>query len=229
MMADLEILLVADSLQNRYELFNALHRPWWKVLATDGGEGLNDCIGNAIPDLIVMDAEQLDKDAYFLVERMRGAFPVAGIVLLAPALSSAVRAIGYRVGVDVFITTPTAADELIAVIESLERRLQRTEAHYYILDRMKGKLSTPDQRVCKLTRSEQRLIELLVLSGSQMVSLEFLLQNMASRDDELFSQRALAVLISRLRAKSKTELDVDNLIVATRRQGYRLTVPLQLR
>lgn len=228
-MADLEILLVADSLQNRYELFNALHRPWWKVQASDSGEGLNDCIGNAIPDLIVMDAEKLDKDAYFLVERMRGAFPVAGIVLLAPALSSADRAIGYRVGVDVFITTPTAADELIAVIESLERRLQRSEDRYYVLDRLAGNLNTPDQRACKLTRSEQRLIEVLALSGSQIVSLDYLLQSMAPGEDELLSPSALAALISRLRTKSKTELDVDNLIVATRRQGYRLTVPLQLR
>ena len=230
MNADLEILLVANCLQQRHELFNCLQRPWWKIQALESGEALNTYIRGATPDLVLLDTEFPGLDADALIERLRENFPSAGIVLLTTSISPLDRAKGYRLGADVFITKPIASDELLAVVERLERRLQRSENHYYVLERVAGNLKTPDQRSCKLTTSEQRLIEALALSGSKLASPEYLLANMANDPNQaLLSKTALAALISRLRTKSKTELNIENLVRATRRRGYKLTVPLQLR
>jgi DNA-binding response OmpR family regulator len=129
----------------------------------------------------------------------------------------------------VYLTKPTNTDELIAVIENLGKRLKRQEVQYFILDRLAGKLRTPQGRACTLTHSELRLIEVLALSAGREVDIDQMLYGLSVKDEKTATKESLAALISRLRSKCKTELEVENLIAASRGLGYRLTVPLQLK
>jgi DNA-binding response OmpR family regulator len=67
------------------------------------------------------------------------------------------------------------------------------------------------------------------MSAGKEVDVDLVLSTLSGKEDKTPTKESLAALISRLRSKCKTELEVDNLIAATRGLGYRLTVPMQLK
>jgi DNA-binding response OmpR family regulator len=229
MFADLKILLIEDNEHLREEMLDFLARPGWTVHGIDCGEELNIYLGKETPDLVLLDVNLPYEDGYSITSRLRTTHPDIGIVLLTARVRPIDRATGYKAGADVYLTKPTNTEELIAVIENIGRRLKRREIRYFILDRLAGKLHTPQGKACALTHSELRLIELLALSTGREVDVDQILSNLSGKEDKTATKESLAALISRLRSKCKTELEVDNLIAATRGLGYRLTVPLQLK
>lgn len=229
MFTDLKILLVEDNEQLREEMLDFLSRPGWKVHGVDCGEELNNFLAKETPDLVLLDVNLPYEDGYSITTRLRTTHPDIGIVLLTARVRPVDRAQGYRAGADVYLTKPTHTEELIAVIENLGRRLKRLEVSYFILDRLAGKLLNPHGRSCTLTSGELKLIEVLAMSAGKEVDVEHMLISLSNKEDKAATKESLAALISRLRSKCKSELEVDNLIAASRGLGYRLTVPLQLR
>lgn len=229
MFTDLKILLVEDNEQLREEMLDFLSRPGWKVHGVDCGEELNHFLAKETPDLVLLDVNLPYEDGYSITTRLRTTHPDIGIVLLTARVRPVDRAQGYRAGADVYLTKPTHTEELIAVIENLGRRLKRLEVSYFILDRLAGKLLNPQGRSCTLTSGELKLIEVLAMSAGKEVDVEHMLISLSNKEDKTTTKESLAALISRLRSKCKSELEVDNLIAASRGLGYRLTVPLQLR
>lgn len=229
MFADLKILLVEDNEHLREEMLDFLARPGWTVQGVDCGEELNTYLSKNTPDVVLLDVNLPYEDGYSITARLRTTHPDIGIVLLTARVRPTDRATGYQAGADVYLTKPTNTDELIAVIENLGKRLKRQEVQYFILDRLAGKLRTPQGRACTLTHSELRLIEVLALSAGREVDIDQMLYGLSVKDEKTATKESLAALISRLRSKCKTELEVENLIAASRGLGYRLTVPLQLK
>lgn len=229
MFADLKVLLVEDNEHLRDEMLDFLARPGWTVQGVDCGEDLNTYLSNNTPDVVLLDVNLPYEDGYSITARLRTTLPDIGIVLLTARVRPIDRATGYQAGADVYLTKPTNTDELIAVIENLGRRLKRQETQYFVLDRLAGKLRTPQGKSCALTHSELRLIEILAMSAGREVDVDQMLSGLSVKDEKTATKESLAALISRLRSKCKTELEVENLIAASRGLGYRLTVPLQLK
>lgn len=228
MSADLIIVVVEDNELLREEMVSFLTRPGWHAHGVDCGEELSLWLRVEAPDIAVLDVNLPYEDGYSIAARLRESHPDMGIIMLTARVRHADRASGYQSGADVYLTKPTNTAELIAVIENLSRRMRREAPRLFTLDRAGATLSNPAGRRCLLTTGELRLLELLTLAPGREADLEYLLDAMAGRDDRPVTAAALAVLISRLRGKCQRALGVENLVIAHRGVGYRLSVPVRL-
>lgn len=228
MSADLIIVVVEDNELLREEMVSFLTRPGWRAHGADCGEALSDWLRDHAPDIAVLDVNLPYEDGYSIATRLRESHPGMGIVMLTARVRHADRASGYLSGADVYLTKPTNTAELIAVIENLSRRVRREAPSQFVLDRAGTTLTSPAGSRCLLTQSELRLVELLALAPGREADLEYLLAAMIGRDERPVTAAALAVLISRLRGKCQQALGVDNLVIAQRGVGYRLSVPVRL-
>ncbi len=211
-------------------MLDFLNRPGWVACAVGSGVEVDQHLVQNTPDVVLLDVNLPHEDGFSITARLRATYPDIGIVLLTARVHPADRAMGYKAGADVYLTKPTHTGELLAVLNNLGRRVKPVEViQYFTLDRIVGRLFTPDGRNCTLSRGELRLMEMLALSAGKEVEFDqmhFVLNALANKD---LTKASLATSISRLRSKFKSELEVDDLIAASRGVGYRLTVPMQLR
>ncbi len=99
------------------------------VTARRGAEALVR-VAESLPDLIISDIRMPGMDGYALVRNLRSAprTRLVPIVFLTAKDETADRVAGFRSGVDAYVTKPFEPDELLAVIASILRRVERTHA-----------------------------------------------------------------------------------------------------
>lgn len=228
MSADLIIVVVEDNELLCEEMVSFLTRPGWQAYGVDCGEELSLWLEHNMPEIVVLDVNLPYEDGYSIATRLRESHPSIGIVMLTARVRHAERATGYQAGADVYLTKPTSTHELIAVIDNLGRRVQRAEVSQITLSRLGRVLTDMSGRSCALTRSEQRLLELLALAPGRRADIDYLLSAMTSREGRPATREALMVLISRLRGKCKQVLGIENLLTADRNAGYWLCLPIRL-
>jgi len=97
------------------------------VLARSGAEALISVAGQ-LPDLIISDIRMPGMDGYELAHRLRQNQSTAliPIIFLTAKDSTEDRIKGFRTGVDAYLTKPFEMDEVLAVIESILNRVERT-------------------------------------------------------------------------------------------------------
>jgi DNA-binding NarL/FixJ family response regulator len=98
--------------------------------ARSGHEALMQ-LANSVPDLIISDIRMPGMDGYKLARQLRGSPRTAlvPIVFLTAKDETADRIEGFRVGVDAYLTKPFEPDELIAVVNAILQRVERTHSH----------------------------------------------------------------------------------------------------
>jgi DNA-binding NarL/FixJ family response regulator len=97
--------------------------------ARSGREALVQ-LAESIPDLVVSDIRMPGMDGYQLARQLRGAPRTAlvPIVFLTAKDETADRIEGFRAGVDAYLTKPFEPDELIAVVNGILNRVERTHS-----------------------------------------------------------------------------------------------------
>ncbi len=97
--------------------------------ARSGQEALLQ-LAEAVPDLIISDIRMPGMDGYKLARQLRGSPRTAlvPIVFLTAKDETADRIEGFRAGVDVYLTKPFEPDELIAVVNGILNRVERTHS-----------------------------------------------------------------------------------------------------
>ena len=97
--------------------------------ARSGREALVAVTKNT-PDLIVSDVRMPGMDGFELARRLRRApnFALLPIIFLTAKDETEDRVEGFRAGVDVYLTKPFEPDELVAVINSILQRVERTHS-----------------------------------------------------------------------------------------------------
>ncbi len=97
--------------------------------ARSGREALVQ-LAEAVPDLVVSDVRMPGMDGYQLMRQLRGAPRTAlvPIVFLTAKDETADRIEGFRAGVDAYLTKPFEPDELIAVVNGILNRVERTHS-----------------------------------------------------------------------------------------------------
>lgn len=228
---NINIVVVEDNELLREEMVSFLTRPGWQAHGVDCGEALNDWLQQNTPHIAVLDVNLPYEDGYSIANRLRSSYPAVGIVMLSARVLRGERAAGYQSGADVYLTKPTSTAELISVIENLARRLpvEAPERELALkLCRATGVLQTQQGVSCQLTATETRLIELLALAPQQLADTAYVLAQLSLGKSGEVSKDAFAVALTRLRQKCKQALAVDNIVVAHRGIGYRLSVPVEL-
>jgi DNA-binding NarL/FixJ family response regulator len=97
--------------------------------ARSGREALLQ-LAESIPDLIVSDIRMPGMDGYQLARQLRGSPRTAlvPIVFLTAKDQTADRIEGFRAGIDAYLTKPFEPEELIAVVNAILNRIERTHS-----------------------------------------------------------------------------------------------------
>ena len=97
--------------------------------ARTGHEALMQ-LAESVPDLIISDIRMPGMDGYKLARQLRGSPRTAlvPIVFLTARDETADRIEGFRAGVDAYLTKPFEPDELIAVVNGILNRVERTHS-----------------------------------------------------------------------------------------------------
>jgi DNA-binding NarL/FixJ family response regulator len=97
--------------------------------ARSGREALLQ-LAESVPDLIISDIRMPGMDGYKLARQLRSA-PITAlvpIVFLSAKDETADRIEGFRAGIDAYLTKPFEPDELIAVVNGILNRVERTHS-----------------------------------------------------------------------------------------------------
>ena len=97
--------------------------------ARSGHEALMQ-LAEAVPDLIISDIRMPGMDGYKLARQLRGSPRTAlvPIVFLTAKDETTDRIEGFRAGIDAYLTKPFEPDELIAVVNGILNRVERTHS-----------------------------------------------------------------------------------------------------
>jgi DNA-binding NarL/FixJ family response regulator len=97
--------------------------------ARSGHEALMQ-LAESVPDLIISDIRMPGMDGYKLARQLRGSPRTAlvPIIFLTAKDETTDRIEGFRAGIDAYLTKPFEPDELIAVVNGILNRVERTHS-----------------------------------------------------------------------------------------------------
>lgn len=152
-------LLIVDDEPNLLRAVAAcLRGEGYEVETARSGEEALVHIAQRLPDLIISDIRMPRMDGYAFARQLRGnpRTDLIPIVFLTAKDESSERIAGIRSGVDAYLTKPFEPDELIAVIENILARIERTHAEIARLigSSTREPVSFVDE---DLTEAEQRI------------------------------------------------------------------------
>ena len=179
-------------------------------------------------DILILDLGLPDEDGLNVAKKLKGT-PGLGIVILTARGHVQDRIRGLKMGADAYLTKPVDVTELIAVIESVYRRLQverplvrsSEQAFSIRLDESCRKLYLAEGGEVALTRSEGTLLKILAHNQCEPVSRRELSEALG-QDYMQYDERRLEAIISRLRKKMKGVCPDADIIKAARGIGYQL-------
>ena len=152
-------LLIVDDEPNLLRAVAAcLRGEGYEVETARSGEDALVRVAQRLPDLIISDIRMPRMDGFALARQLRGnpRKDLIPIVFLTAKDESADRIAGIRSGVDAYLTKPFEPDELVAVVENILTRVERTHAEIARLigSRTHEQVSFSDE---ELTEAEERI------------------------------------------------------------------------
>ncbi len=219
------ILVVDDDKDIVQTIKGNLELDGYEVLtAFDGRTGLH--IARTIrPDLIILDLTLPDIDGIKTCQIIRREFDFP-IIMLTARDGVADKVLGLECGADDYIVKPFNFLELSARIKSILKRVERSLVNdqYEFKDlsiNFKSKTITVRNETVKLTKTEFELLSLFVSYPGEVLSREFI-QQQIWRDSQLYqTSRAVDVHVQRLRKKIEAEVDKPEYIITVAGVGYK--------
>jgi two-component system alkaline phosphatase synthesis response regulator PhoP/OmpR family response regulator RpaB len=221
----LSILVVDDDKDIVQTLKGNLELDGYEVLtALDGRTGLH--IARIIrPDLIILDLTLPDIDGIKTCQIIRREFDFP-IIMLTARDGVADKVLGLECGADDYIVKPFNFLELSARIKSIFKRVERSLVNdqYEFKDlsiNFKSRTLNMRGAVVKLTKTEFELLALFVSYPGEVLSRDFI-QQQIWRDSQLYqSSRAVDVHVQRQRKKIEAEVDNPDYIHTVAGVGYK--------
>jgi DNA-binding NarL/FixJ family response regulator len=124
------LLVVDDSPPFLHAVAACLRAEDYEVATASSGADALVSLAESIPDLIISDVRMPGMDGYALVRHIRASPRTAliPVIFLTAKDQTADRIAGFRTGVDGYITKPFEPEEMLAVIDSIFNRIERTHA-----------------------------------------------------------------------------------------------------
>ncbi len=123
------LLLVDDEPHLLRTVAMTLRAEGYEVTTARNGKEAVVRLAESIPDLVISDIRMPGMDGYGLVRHMRSSprTDLIPIIFLTAKDTVADRITGFRSEVDAYITKPFEPEELLAIINSIINRVQRTQ------------------------------------------------------------------------------------------------------
>ncbi len=118
-------------------------------------------LAETVPDLVVSDIRMPGMDGYQLARLLRGSPRTAlvPIVFLTAKDETADRVEGFRAGIDAYLTKPFEPEELIAVVNGILHRVERTHSEIARLVGSNVAEEEPTFQDEELTEAEDRVAQ----------------------------------------------------------------------
>ena len=179
-------------------------------------------------DLILLDLVLPDGDGLVACRRIRERHRMP-IVILSTRRQLEDRVAGLETGADDYIVKPFEPPEMIARVRAQLRRAQQLSGDGAAQLIRVGRLAIDaavqdaliDGQPAGLTQKEFQLLYLLATRAGKAVSRDFLIEQLWA-DDELASDKNVAVYIRRIRQKIERDPDAPEILLTVRGFGYRV-------
>jgi len=197
------------------------------------------------PALVLLDLGLPGEDGLAIARRLRegGAAAPLGVIIVSGRGDAVDRVVGLEIGADDYITKPFDLRELLARVKAVLRRIESSASaspeaalspaqpachHFagFTLDPATRRVLAPDGNEIALTGGEFDLLAVFVQHPGRVLTRDFLLEHTRGRQAAPFD-RAIDVLVGRLRKKLGDDLQQPHLLRSVRSAGYQLvTSPL---
>ena len=219
------ILVIDDDKDIVKTIKGNLELDGYKVYCAHEGRKGIDLARERRPQLIILDLNLPDIDGIKACQFMRREFDFPIIMLTArDGLSDMV--LGLECGADDYIVKPFNALELSARIKAVLKRTERSmvqscyEGQCISID-FKSRQVQVHGQVVQLTKTEYELLELFVSYPAEVLSREFIREQIW-RDSELYKHsRTVDVHVQRLRKKLERDPNNPMFIVTVAGVGYK--------
>src|ERR1051326_1937728 len=126
-----QLLVVDDEPSLLLAVSETLRAEGYEVLTARRGSEAMVQVAESLPDLIISDIRMPGMDGYALARNLRSnpRTRLIPIVFLTAKDDLADRIIGFRTGVDAYITKPFESEELVAIIKNILERAHRTHSN----------------------------------------------------------------------------------------------------
>ena len=218
------ILIIEDDLEMARVLRQGLEEQSYSVLlAYDGGKGL-EMARTGMFGAIILDVMLPLLDGYSLARQLRGAGVSTPILMLTALDSTGDLVAGFDAGAEDYLSKPFSFLELLARLRSLLRRGKPLSVCLRAADLVMDTAAHTVHRAGEeifLTRTEFRLLEVLMQGAGQVVSRGEIVKAVWSSRSVL-EKNSIDVFIKSLRGKIDDNSPVK-LIQTVRGFGYRIT------
>ena len=218
-----KIFIVEDENTIRDELSIFLARYGYEVEAPENFENIIEEIKKSNSDLILLDINLPIFDGYYICREVRK-FSETPIIVVTSRDSDIDELMSMNLGADDFVTKPYNTQILLARIEAILKRVNRSSTPQDILEYkdMKVNLSNGtviyDDKTIEITKNELKILSYLIKNKGQIVSREKLMNYLW--DCEMFiDDNTLSVNVTRIRKKLE-EIGLKNIIETRRGLGY---------
>jgi len=219
------ILVVDDDKDIVQTIKGNLELDGYEVLSASDGHSCLQMAREQRPDLVILDLNLPDIDGIKACQIMRREYDFP-IIMLTAREGVSDKVLGLECGADDYIVKPFNSLELSARIKSILKRVERSLVNdqYEFEDlsiNFKSKTITVRGDNVKLTKTEFELLSLFVSYPGEVLSREFI-QQQIWRDSQLYqTSRAVDVHVQRLRKKIEAEVDRPEYIVTVAGVGYK--------
>jgi DNA-binding response OmpR family regulator len=216
-------LLEDDAVLRERILLPGLANYGFAVTGMETAASLREQLGIRGFDIVVLDVGLPDADGFDVARELRAGFPGMGIVMLTGRGETPDRVRGLSQGADAYLGKPIEIDLLAATLHSLARRVRGTVTAStptrWHLDGNGWCLVSPSGRTAALTKTERRVVEVLIDKAGQLVSREALIAALTSNIHD-FDPHRLDSLIYRLRRKVADDCGEPLPLTAVHGEGY---------
>lgn len=227
------VALIEDNADFREEVRFHLDRAGFTVVFQGDGREMDAIFPESDCDLVVLDLGLPGIDGLDVARRLRRTKPSLGIVIITARGGLTDRISGLQNGADAYLSKPVDMRELVAVLESVERRVMtsfassETDSGHWTLRPPLLVLESPAGVRVSLTPTEVALLRCLADEGDAPASREALASAMGHPEPD-FDFRRLEVALSRLRSKIDSDAPNSRVIRSARKRGYVFAAPLRV-
>jgi DNA-binding response OmpR family regulator len=240
-MTQQHIAVVDDEPDITRLLANYLGANGFRVTELSGGQALMDLMHREVPDLVLLDIGLPGEDGLVIARRLREHWQTC-IILVTGRSDPVDKVVGLEIGADDYVTKPFDLRELLARVKAVLRRAaqeapvsgvgsggplsaERYRFSGWLLDCAGRRLVAPDGTDVGLTSGEFDLLRVFVAHPGRVLSRDFLLESTRGREAAPFD-RAIDVLVSRLRKKLETIPNRPEILKSVRSAGYVFVPPV---
>ena len=220
-----KLLIVEDDAFVRGLLGALLESKGYQIVEASTGKEMLAALAQDRFDLVLLDLGLPDEDGLVLLRQIRTKSNIP-VIVLTSRFSVEDRVQALEIGADDFLTKPADHREIALRISRLLGRAVQLPSHQVkvagrTLDTEARTVTDKSSQLIDLTRSEFDMLSCFFNAPNRVLSREVLLDGISRGDDPPFD-RAIDVLISRLRKKVELDPKYPKLIVTVPGVGYRL-------